>query len=101
MGASVREHCSMLTTRQHVLERFQPIGFARGLVPAQPINSGEAHRNTGLMTCRALQSLECHFHHEYTIRFGRALADRAETIDGIPAHKSVDQDQFFVSKSEI
>src|SRR6201996_4137953 len=46
---------------QHLLQRFQPVGVARRLVPAQPADARKPHRYAGFVPWRARQSLERDF----------------------------------------
>src|SRR5215475_7970120 len=101
MTASICAHCSMLAPLQHALKCLQPVGFAGRFVPAEPVDARKAHRNTGLVTCRTLQSLERHFQYKSKIGLVRDFAHRSEAIDSISAHESVDLEQLFVGKAEI
>src|SRR3954468_15488157 len=69
---------NFLLALQHSLQRLQPVGFARRLVPAQPVDAGKAHRDAGFVPRRALQALERHFQHQSLIRLVDDMADRPE-----------------------
>src|ERR1700704_1316362 len=75
---------------EHLLERLQPVGFARRLVPAQPAGSGEAHRKPGLVAGRTLQPFERDLEHQALVGLVHDLAHRAETLDGVAADETVD-----------
>src|SRR6266699_3617564 len=46
-----------LDRRQHRFEGLDPIRLCRRFVPAQPVDAGKAHRNSGLVTRRAPEAL--------------------------------------------
>src|ERR1700761_4484899 len=43
---------------QHPFQRFQPVGLARRLVPAQPADARKPHRDAGFVPRRPRQSFE-------------------------------------------
>ena len=86
---------------QHVLQCLEPVGFARRLVPAQPADAREAHRDAGLVPRRALQSLERDFEHQALVRLMHHLAHRAEALDRIAPYEAVDLQQLLVGEAEI
>src|SRR2546423_9902042 len=53
-GGSAPGFCAVMSCRsslgvKHSFQRFEAIGLARRLVPAQPIDPGKAHRQSGLV----------------------------------------------------
>src|SRR5579883_2270005 len=75
---------------QHLLQRFQPVGLARRLVPAQPADAGKAHGDAGFVPGRALQALESNLQHQALVSFMNDVTDGAEFLDGVAADKAVD-----------
>src|SRR3954451_19042699 len=49
---------------QHPFQRFEPVGLARRLVPAQPADAREPHRDAGFVPRRARQPLERDFQYQ-------------------------------------
>src|SRR5712691_195590 len=86
---------------QDMLKRFQPVGLARRLVPAQPIDAGKAHGEPRLVPGRALQALEGDLEHQPLVGLMHDLAHRTEAVDGIAAHEAVDLDELLIGKAEI
>src|SRR5258705_9155657 len=86
---------------QHLLERLQPVGLARRLVPAQPADAGKAHRKPGFVAGRTLQPFEGDLEHQALVGLVHDLAHRAETLDGVAADETVDLDQLLVGEAEI
>src|SRR5450631_867046 len=60
--------CSCRIGLQHPLQRFQPVGLARRLIPAQPVDARKPHRDAGFMPGGARQALEGDFQHQPLIR---------------------------------
>ena len=86
---------------QHPLQRLEPVGLARRLVPAQPADARKAHREPGLVPGRALQPFERDLQHQALVGLVHDLAHRAEAVDGVAAHEAVDLDQLLVGEAEI
>src|SRR5215471_9409748 len=86
---------------KHFLKRFQPVGLARWFVPAQPIDAREAHRNTGFVPRRALQTLEGDFQYQPLLRLVDDMAHRAEFLCRVAANKAVDLQQLLIGEAEI
>ena len=80
---------------EHPLQRFQPVGLARRLVPAQPVDARKPHRDAGFMSRRARQSLEGDFQHQPLIRLMHHMPDRPEFLGGVAAYETVDLQQLF------
>src|SRR5438270_10237337 len=75
---------------QQPLEGLQFVGFASRLVPADAVDTREAHRQAALVTRRALQALESHLQHQTEIPVGAHRADRTEALDRVLAHEGVE-----------
>src|SRR3954454_3868177 len=86
---------------QHALQRLQPVGVARRLVPAQPADARKAHRDTGFVPRRSLQALEGDFQHQALLRLVHDVANRTELLGGIAADEAVDLQQLLVGEAEI
>src|SRR5271166_4385395 len=86
---------------QHFFQRFEPVGLARRLVPAQPVDAGKAHRDAGFVPRRALQALKGDFQHETLVSFMNDVAHGAEFLRGVAADKTVDLQQLLVGEAEI
>src|SRR3984885_10484279 len=93
--------CSSRIGFEHPLQRFQPVGLAQRLVPAQPVDARKPHRDAGFMPWRARQSLEGYFQHEALIRLMHHMPDRPEFLGGVAAHEAIDLQQFLVGEAEI
>src|SRR5580700_8660969 len=85
---------------EHPLQRFQPVGLARRLVPAQPVDTRKPHRDAGFVAWRARQSLEGYFQHQALIRLMHHMPDRPELLGGVAAHETVDLQQLFIGEAE-
>src|SRR5262249_36759484 len=83
---------------QDSLQRFQPVGFARRLVPAQPADAGKAHGEPRLVPRRTLQSLEGDLKHQALGGLVHDLSHRAEALDGVAADEAIDLDQLLVGE---
>src|ERR1700704_377738 len=68
---------------QHLLERLQPVGLARRLVPAQAADARKAHREPGFVAGRTLQPFERDLEHQALVGLVHDLAHRAEALDGV------------------
>src|SRR5487761_2656511 len=86
---------------QHPLQRLQPVGLARRLVPAQPVDARKPHRHAGFVPRRALQALESDFQHQPLVRLVNDMAHRSEFFDCVAADETVDLQQFLVGEAEI
>src|SRR4051812_45206415 len=88
-------------SRQHPLQRFQAVGLARRLVPAQPVDAGKAHGDARFVPRRALQPLEGDFQNQALVRLMHDMADRTEFLGGVAADETVDLQQLLVGEAEI
>src|SRR3954454_7076934 len=86
---------------EHALQGFQPVGLARRLVPAQPVDARKPHGDAGFVPRRALQALKGHFQHEPLVRLVYDVAYGAELLDRVAADEAVDLQQFLVGETEI
>src|SRR5215831_10245981 len=86
---------------KHLLKRFQPVGFARWLVPAQPIDAREAHRDAGFVPRRAFKTLEGDFQHQPLLRLVDDMAYGTEFLCRVAANKTVDLEQLLIGEAEI
>ncbi len=93
--------CSSRIGLEHPLQRFQPLGLARRLVPAQPVDARKPHRDAGFMSRRARQSLEGDFQHQALIRLMHHMPNGSEFFGGVAAHEAVDLQQLFIGEAEI
>jgi hypothetical protein len=91
----------ILFVLQHVLQRLQPVGLARRLVPAQPVDAGKPHRDAGFMARRALQALERDFQDQPLLGLVDDMADGTEFFDRVAADEAVDLQQLLVGEAEI
>src|SRR6267142_5101108 len=86
---------------QHPLQGFQPVGLAWRLVPAQPVDAREPHRNAGFMPRRACQAFEGDLQHQPLVRLMHHMPDRSEFFDCVAAHEAIDLQQLLVGEAEI
>src|SRR5258708_6037716 len=86
---------------QHPLQRLQPVGLARRLVPAQAIDARKPHRDAGFVPRRARQSLEGDFQHQPLIRFMHDVPDGPEFFRGIAADETGELQQFLARETRI
>src|SRR6266567_4723502 len=86
---------------QHPFQGFQPVGLAWRLVPAQPVDAREPHRDAGFMPRRACQAFEGDLQHQPLIRLMHHMPDRPEFFDCVAAHEAIDLQQLLVGEAEI
>src|SRR5690348_259368 len=93
-----RQHSALARPlRQKLQKGLDAIGFGRGLVPADAMDTREAHGQARFMACRAMHAVERDFEHE-VLRDG---THRPEPIDGVIADPAVEPPQLFVSEAGI
>src|SRR6266516_5171558 len=99
-SCAVMSCCSRLGVK-HSFQRFEAIGLAGRLVPAQAMDAGKAHGKPGLVPGRTLQALERDFQHQALVGLVHHLAHRPEAVDGVAPHEAIDLEQFLVAEAEI
>src|SRR5438067_637812 len=100
-GSCAVMSCRSRSSVKHSFQRFEAIGLAWRLVPAQAIDARKTHGEPGFVSGRALQSLECDFQHEALIGLVHDFAHRPEAIGGVASHEAIDLEQLLVGKAEI
>src|SRR5262249_46826860 len=79
--------CSCYAGHEHRFEGLQPIGLARRLVPAQPVDARKPHGEPRFVPARALQPFECHFKDQALVGLVHDLTHGAKAVDGVAANE--------------
>src|SRR5262249_4939158 len=90
-----------LDLAQNRLQTLKPIGLTGRLIPTQTVDAGKPHGDPGFRSGRALQAFKRDLEHQ---AFGWPMHDlpyRAESVDGVTAHKAIDLQQFLIGKPKI
>src|SRR5260370_38590712 len=83
------------------LKRLQPVGIARVLVPAQPADAREAHRDAGFMPGRTLHALERPFEPDTVVGCGQYFSARGKAAHRVGAHECSDLDGRRITVSRV
>src|SRR4051812_4503589 len=73
------------------------VGFGRRLVGADPRDAGKAHGEAGFVALAGVDRIEGDLEHQALLD----LAHRAEALDGVGAHPTVEPFQLLVGEAEI
>src|SRR5258708_37204373 len=83
------------------LKRLQPVGIARVLVPAQPADAREAHRDAGFVAGRTLEAPQRPFEHQAAGGGMHDFADRTKTAHRVVAHEFIDLAELPLRETQI
>ena len=99
---AARPRCEMCDIEfQHPLQGLEPVGLARRLVRAQPVDARKSHCHAGFVARRARQPLEGDFQHQSLVGLVHHMADRTEFFRGVAPHEAIDLQQLFIGEAEI